>query len=321
MANIGVVVPVYKVEPYLRRCVDSILGQTYPDFSLILVDDGSPDRSGEICDWYAGKDPRVRVIHQSNGGLSAARNTAIDLLIREHTVQWITFIDSDDWVHPQMLELLFSGAREHQTAIASCGFAETTGEMPAVAKEVCSFETWSAKDFYLQHFVNATIACAKLYHISCFDGVRYPAGKLHEDEFVTYRLLFSNRKLAVTFAPLYCYYINPQGITKSGWTARRLDAWEALDQQLDYFRKLGDQDLLSSRTRDYLETALKHFAAAEQADAQGDLKKMRGRIRRLIRECWALDKIAFWADFDILIRFYPVMTRLYRLWLEITYKE
>jgi len=100
MALIGVVVPVYKVEQYLHRCVDSILRQTFSDFELILVDDGSPDRCGEICDEYARQDSRVRVIHQENAGLSAARNTAIDLLLQENRTEWITLIDSDDWVHP-----------------------------------------------------------------------------------------------------------------------------------------------------------------------------------------------------------------------------
>jgi glycosyltransferase involved in cell wall biosynthesis len=317
MAMIGVVVPVYKVEPYLSRCVESILRQTFSDFELILVDDGSPDRCGELCEEYARRDSRIRVIHQQNAGLSMARNSAIDLLLQENSVQWLTFIDSDDWVHPKMLECLITAVQQHDTKIASCGFEETTGADPEVSEEELTCRCMSARDFYLGHYVNATIACAKLYHISCFERMRYPAGKLHEDEFVTYRLLFAAENVSVTFAPLYAYYINMAGITKSPWVSRRMDALDAFDQQLAWFKTMGDADLIRFRARGYLETALKHYAAAEEAGAAGDLKQLRRRIRWLIRECWSLGIITFWPDFDFLIRFYPYYTRIYRLWLEI----
>ena len=316
MATIGVVVPVYKVEQYLRRCVDSILTQSYSDFSLILVDDGSPDRCGEICEEYARKESRIRVIHQKNAGLSAARNTAIDLLMEEGEVQWLTFIDSDDWVHPNMLQCLLDAAQTFAVHIASCAFEETAGQNPDVPEQTLVSSLWSAKDYYLQHGTNATIACAKLYHRSCFTQMRYPPGRLHEDEFVTYRLLFAEKKLAVTFAPLYFYYINPEGITKKPWVSKRLDAWDAYEEQLTFFRQMGDPDLIRSKVRQYLENALRHYDAAEQAGAAKDLRRMRRRIRGLIRECWPIGKIAFWSDFDFLIRFYPILTRIYRLWLE-----
>ena len=103
MPTISVIVPVYKVEPYLNRCVDSILRQTYQDFELILVDDGSPDRCGEICDEYARQDSRVHVIHKENGGLSDARNAGIDWVEANSDSRWLIFADSDDWVHPELL--------------------------------------------------------------------------------------------------------------------------------------------------------------------------------------------------------------------------
>ena len=106
MPTISVIVPVYKVEKYIHRCVDSILSQTFTDFELILVDDGSPDNCGKICDEYAEKDIRIHVIHQENGGLSAARNAGIDWVFANSDSEWITFIDSDDWVHPEYLERL-----------------------------------------------------------------------------------------------------------------------------------------------------------------------------------------------------------------------
>ena len=130
MAQISIIVPVYKVEPYLRRCVDSILNQSFLDFDLILVDDGSPDTCGVICDEYAAKDSRVHVIHQKNGGLSAARNAGIDWAFAHSDSSWLTFVDSDDWIHPQMLEALHNAVRKDDTSVAVCGYQETSGEDP-----------------------------------------------------------------------------------------------------------------------------------------------------------------------------------------------
>ena len=153
MPTISVIVPVYKVEPYIHRCVDSILQQSYRDFELVLVDDGSPDNCGSICDEYASRDSRVHVIHQENGGLSAARNAGIDWVFDNSDSQWITFVDSDDWVHPQMLEKLFDAAMEQNTLISICGFIETTGDIPCPALEIGESRLWSAEEYYIQHNV------------------------------------------------------------------------------------------------------------------------------------------------------------------------
>lgn len=122
MPEISVIVPVYKVEPYLRRCVDSILSQTFTDFEVILVDDGSPDDCPAICDEYAGKDERVRVIHQENGGLSAARNAGLDWVFANSDSRWISFVDSDDCVHPKFLEYLHRAGVENNVQISICTY-------------------------------------------------------------------------------------------------------------------------------------------------------------------------------------------------------
>ena len=112
MSEISVIVPVYKVEQFSHRCVDSILHQSFTDFELILVDDGSPDQCGAICEAYAAGDARIHVIHQKNGGLSAARNTGIDYVMEHSKSHWLAFVDSDDWVHPDYLQMLYMTARE-----------------------------------------------------------------------------------------------------------------------------------------------------------------------------------------------------------------
>lgn len=239
MPTISVIVPVYKVEPYLNRCVDSILRQTYQDFELILVDDGSPDRCGEICDEYARQDSRVHVIHKENGGLSDARNAGIDWVEANSDSRWLIFADSDDWVHPELLARLLDAATAFDLKISVCGYQETEGADPAVLPEDMRSHRWTPKQFYMEHFVNATVAWGKLYSRSCLRDIRYPVGKIHEDEFVTYRLLFAQKEIAVVPAPLYAYFINPKGIIRSAWSPKRFHAWEAYDQQLAFFYRHG----------------------------------------------------------------------------------
>ncbi len=320
MPTISVIVPVYKVEPYLRRCVDSILRQTFEDFELILVDDGSPDTCGAICDDYAARDSRIRVIHQKNGGLSAARNAGIDWVFENSDSRWFTFIDSDDWVHPNMLGSLLRAATEKKTAISVCGYAETGGENPAVKSAQERAELWTAEDFYTQRFVNATVAWGKLYRRECFAEHRYPVGKLHEDEFLTYRLLFDQGHLAFFPAPYYAYFVNPAGITKNTWSPRRLDAWEAYEAQIAYFEGRQNPRMVKHRYRGYLENAIVNLENAEKNNSEGQYNQtisfMKKRIRHVIRRAWKAGVIDFWPDFDLLYRFCPLQSRLYRFYLD-----
>jgi len=320
MPKISVIVAVYKMPEYLPRCIEGILNQSFSDLELILVDDGSPDHCGQICDEYAAKDSRVKVIHKENAGVCVARNTGLDWVYANSDSEWIFFHDNDDWIHPETLQRLYDAAMAHNTKISICGYEMTEGADPQIRPEQLEPVCRQPKDFYIYHFVNATVCWGKLYHRDVFEGKRYPPGKYIEDEFLTYRLLFAQEKLSVIPAPLYAYYINRAGISKKAWVPKRLDAWEAYDQQLVFFKNLGDRELICFRTRQYLENALEHYAAAREAPNAGELKKerkwMRRRIRRLIRDCWHLDYIAFWSDLDFLMEFYPVLTRIYRLWLE-----
>lgn len=235
MPKISVIVPVYKVEPYLHRCVDSILAQTFSDFELILVDDGSPDNCPAICDEYAKKDDRVVVIHQENGGLSAARNAGIDWAFANSNSEWITFIDSDDWIHPEMIERLYLAAIDNKVSVSVCSYVETNGEEPTISIKKLHNELLSPEDFFITHRVNAIIACGKLYKKECFEEIRYPVGKIHEDEFTTYKILFEIKTISYINAPLYFYFVNPDGITKSEWSIRHLDLIDALHEQCVFF--------------------------------------------------------------------------------------
>ena len=231
--NISVVVPIYNVEPYLRRCVDSLLGQTYRDFELILVDDGSPDDCGRICDEYAAHDSRVQVVHKPNGGLSDARNAGLAIARSEY----IAFVDSDDWVAEDYLARLLDTLMETGADICECEALRTTGDenyspveqsTPAVFDTVSALEQLIHDGVFHQHVWN------KLYRKEVIADILFPKGKTNEDEFWTYQV-FGNAK-TVTKIPdiLYFYFQRPGSIMGETYSLKRLDALEAKLQRQKY---------------------------------------------------------------------------------------
>lgn len=229
MSQISVIVPIYNVEKYIHRCIDSILAQNFMDFELILIDDGSPDNCGKICDEYAKKDSRIHVIHKENGGLSDARNAGIDWAFEHSNSKWITFIDSDDWIHPKYLKALYNAVMNTGLNLSVCGFERTEGENPLVDESELMPEICNTESFYCEQNVNAIVAWGKLYKKEDFKTIRYPKGKLHEDEFTTYKILFKYKNVAFVNQPLYFYYQNENSITESRWTPKRLNQIEGKD--------------------------------------------------------------------------------------------
>lgn len=315
--KVSIIVPVYNTGAFLHRCVESILAQTFTDFELFLVDDGSTDDSPAICDAYAARDCRVRVLHQKNQGQSVARNNAI----RQMSGQWVMFCDSDDWIHRESLQRLYDAAMDHGTRISIASYAQTTGEDPVILPQQLHAELWTPKDFYMQHFINATLPVMKLIHRDALGDLRFPVGKYIDDEYIMYRILFTQEKLTVIPAPFYAYYINETSLTKRPWNPGRLDAWQAYEEQIAFFEALGDRELVYFRYRGYFDNATDSYQEALKAGDTRELKQvrkqMRRHIRRLIRRMWKKQTIAFWMDYDQLQLFYPVYTRLYRLWLDI----
>ncbi len=238
MAGITVIVPIYNTELYLQRCIDSILAQTLRDFDVILVDDGSSDHSGEICDAYVRKDPRVHVIHQCNGGRSAARNAGLEWSLNGDC-DWITFVDSDDWIHPQYLEFLYLAATRSNTRISSCAYSKVYAYKTPEMMEKPEITLAAPERLWCSNRVNAAIAVAKLYARECFSSIRYPDGKIHEDEFVTYRILFRYDSISQVHAVLYYYFQNENGIMLSQWTEDRLAALDACLEQVSFFSDNG----------------------------------------------------------------------------------
>lgn len=297
MPEISVIVPVYKVEKLIHRCVDSLLLQSFTDFQLILVDDGSPDCCGAICDAYAEKDDRIHVIHQKNGGLSAARNTGIEYVMKGHNSHWLAFVDSDDWVHPEYLQMLYSAACQTLCKISVCGFYRTEGE-PFPEDQDFSVLCLEADDYYCGQVHDGVTAVAwnKLYHRSLFKDLRYPIGKLHEDEFTTYLAVYQAGKVAVTPARLYAYYQNPEGIMRSSWNPRRMHDLEAFEAQIRFAQEQENRRLLRKTVEQYIYGTYEHLQRAPKVYR----KELRGKLRTGLHlgaacGCFPKNKRNLWA--------------------------
>lgn len=285
MAQISVIVPVYNNELFLRRCVDSIFRQTFQDFELILVDDGSSDQSGKICDEYAMADDKVRVIHRQNGGLSVARNAGINWAFINSSSQWLAFIDSDDWIHPQYLEYLYRAARENHVQISICNYQNT--EMFAAAEEQPYEATiWNWSEILVKNNVQAVIACNKLYAKHLFSGLRYPVGKIHEDEFVTYKVLHRADTVAYIPAELYYYFRNEHSITNDRFSIKRLDCADALLERIHYVHGLDNEELMAFCVRQFLRYCWRMTPVLKSADwiSSSIRKKKEKEIRRAFKK-------------------------------------
>ncbi len=262
MPQIGVIVPVYKVEPYLRRCVDSILAQTFTDFELILVDDGSPDSCPAICDEYAQKDSRVRVIHQYNQGQSAARNNAV-----AHSLgKWICFVDSDDVLHPQTLEFLYRAVKDTNAKISMCNPIEAD-QLPedflrsqSYYNSVMSVNESNLMELYRDERKYYWVVWAKLIERDIIVNYPFAYGRIYEDNATVFKWLISAHSIAIVDLPLYFYQVNPQGTTKSSFNIRRLDYLWALGQQLEYYKESHMHDMGKMVFSDYTNISQKYYS-------------------------------------------------------------
>ena len=230
MPTVSVIIPVYKVEPYLDNCVQSVLDQTYTDFEVILVDDGSPDRCGEMCDGWAERDTRVRVIHQPNGGLSAARNAGIDAA----TGEYLAFSDSDDLLMPTYLEYLLSLFGEcPEAAITACNHIVVRGESRQKNSDFTGKRVFTRREAFedvLYHGMIDVSAWAKMYRRSVFGTLRYPVDRLYEDTYMFGDLLSETSAVVFGGEPQYLYIQRGQSIVNGGFSEKRLEFLDAVER-------------------------------------------------------------------------------------------
>jgi hypothetical protein len=242
---LSIIVPVYKVENYLPKCIDSILAQTFTDFELILVDDGSPDGCPALCDAAAEKDARIRVIHQKNGGLSAARNAGLDAA----RGAWIGFVDSDDYIAPEMYEVLYQAVQSTGADLALCDYAEVDEAgtpCPQMHVSLSGGELTGQELLKRASGLMVQLAWNKLYRRAVFAQLRYPEGKLNEDLFLIPEVCLQIKKAVVVPKALYCYVQRGGSIMSGNKTLRHFDAAEAAQRYWDCLVENAAYDALAN---------------------------------------------------------------------------
>ena len=277
---ISVILPIYRVEEYLDRCVNSLLAQSYSNLEIILVDDGSPDRCPQLCDEWAKKDRRIRVVHKKNGGLSDARNAGFAVA----TGDLISFIDSDDWVEPAFFEILYEALTANDCDISSCEYRKVyEGESPAPTNSsyhchiLNQAETMSALiDNKVQQVV-----WNKLYRRRVIDGILFDVGKYHEDEFWTYQIMGNCQRLGVTDYVGLNYFQRADSIMGETYSKKRLDAVEAKARRQAYL-DAQFPDLSAKGKVNLLFTCLYHGQLAQKSLKGADRKTALGYLKSII---------------------------------------
>lgn len=313
MPLISVIVPVYNVESYLHRCIDSVLSQTFMNFELILVDDGSPDKCPIICDEYVLQDNRVHVIHQENGGLSAARNSGIDWAFENSNSQWISFIDSDDWVHPQYLELLYKYANEENADASVCAYSNESEYKPSSMIKAVNCQNYGFEEYFClkQAGLNRIVAWGKLYKKDLFINKRYPVGKINEDLFTTPKVLYDCARIAVIDTCLYYYFQSEGSIMRKPWNTSRLDGIEASKELIRFLHKKRLVKAEERAVKGYLwvlSSQREEIKALQEKDKQNEKRLDRLYKKELIRYRRYLPKNEFNYKFDLE---FPKLTWIY----------
>lgn len=253
---ISVIVPVYNVEEYLGRCVDSILSQTYGDFELILVNDGSCDSSGRICDDYAELDSRIRVIHKANGGIGSARNAGLEIAKGEY----ISFLDSDDWIELDFFEVLLNLLLKYDADISQVFFIQETRtkkdrDFAVVRKK--DAQVYDGRDVMGNLFgrltgFRTTVVWNKLYRRELFDGIRIPENMVFEDEACIHEILYRARRLVVNDSTLYHYTWRDNSLSNQAQPLKYLDLVKAGEMRLRFFAERQEEEY-------YLEALNRYF--------------------------------------------------------------
>ena len=242
MLDVSVIVPVYQVADYLEQCLQSLLQQSWKNFEVLLIDDGSTDGSAEICDAFAGRDPRFKVIHQTNQGVGAVRNVGLS----KAQGAYIAFVDGDDYVAPDMLEKMLQSAREAKADLLICDYFTLSGDQTEYKKQLPHEQIWR-DDSFMQYVANEKILSFpwnKLYRKELFTEIRYPLGMVFEYQYIFHRLARKAKAIAYSNGAYYYYRINPDGLSRSLHTRNAYDCFTAdLERQRfmqEYYPQYAD---------------------------------------------------------------------------------
>ena len=244
--TISIIIPVLNVEPYLNCCLNSVLNQTYQNIEIIIIASTSNDASVEICEEYAKKDKRIKLIHSKPNGLSAARNRGIDIA----TGEYLSFIDSDDYVHPEFISTLYAICKEHNCDIAQCGYMDVSEiETRIITNPHKRVDIYSGHEMCynfckrIPKGIGNLVSWNKLYHQKLFSDLRFPEGKIHEDLAITHQVFYASEKVGLTTEILYYYRLVPTSIMNSGFSLNTLDGMKFREERASFFEERGEKEL------------------------------------------------------------------------------
>ncbi len=285
---ISIVVPVYKVEKYLHRCVDSILAQTFKDFELILVDDGSPDRCGEICDEYALKDDRIRVVHQENQGLSVARNVGIELARGEY----IGFVDSDDYIHQDMYHRLYEELKNSDASFAMCDYYIVNEDLSM--KSIHDFKKNLMTPLEALPMLNSMMGFAwnKLYKKNIFKNLRYPPGRIYEDGLIAHKIFYFSDRIIYIPDKLYYYFQSSNSITRNAKLINKLEIVNVLCERINFYEENNMPILIKDTINRALNTfiEIREEVTSRYSYSKEDRKKLLATKNHLRSMLWKYRK-------------------------------
>lgn len=289
--KVSIVIPVYNVEKHIERCLDSVLAQTYKNISVIIIDDGSTDSSGAICDSYAEKEERIRVFHTENRGLCNARNAGLDKIKGDYVI----FVDSDDYLAPDTIEFLLDRLHKYDADISAGGYDCVDEEGNSTPREKTSFddgaittdEYWRL--FYTDVRTYYVVVWAKLYKGSLWKSVRFPTkrGLYHEDEFVTHQILDQCETIALSNKTIYHYLQRQGSIMGTVYSEKNLDAAEGILLRCEYFIDKGNYPLAAKTLMVAMYSILKGYGYLGKIDRIKELRKTFRRLygRLLLKKC------------------------------------
>lgn len=283
---ISVIVPVYNVEKYIRRCLDSIINQTYHNLEIILVDDGSTDESGAVCDEYAKKDSRIKVFHQPNSGQAVARNTGLDHAAGSR----IAFVDSDDFICMEFMKRMLDTAFRYDADIVHCRW-QVGGADHIDVPDKGEVTVYSGIECYTNYFTLQKLPALenvniKLYRAALFDDLRFIPGRILEDLAIMHHLFKKADKVAYLNETLYYYYQSPESTMRGKFTVNKLSALLSYEERLDFFMEIGGKELWGRALQQYEATLFKYYYWTKR-DC-GDQREALSELRKKIRDTYSL---------------------------------
>lgn len=297
MDKISIIIPVYNVSKYLETCLESVINQSYQDLEILLIDDGSTDNSGKICEVYSEKFANVYTYHKKNGGLSDARNFGLT----KCTGSYIYFLDSDDWIRGNTIEILYNLMKEYKADISESQYEKVLDENHKYTydeKIKINVYTGLEASYNLRSYKeNQVVSWNKLYKKELFDNIKFPFGKYHEDEFTTYKLLLICNKVVVTNQKLYFYRQTPNSIINKEYSMKRLDIFEAYEESINFYKDRNLPELAYLTLYNYLNLIYENHILAKKTNNQEIYIKIRKVYYKVLRENFKIIKIKHYPRF------------------------